>query len=260
MTQAGIPTSTSPETLSLEQAEAILEHRFESPELLAQALTHASIADHRLGSNERLEFLGDAVLGMIVCEEIFRQYPTLQEGDLTKIKSAVVSRETCAKAAKAIGIDRIVLLGKGMNDRIELPTSLAAGAYEAVLGAIFLDGGMSVARTFVLRSMKRHIARAVESGHQHNFKSALQQIAQQNFSQTPQYVMLDEKGPDHAKCFEVCVEIGARRYESSWGRSKKRAEQQAALNAMLEMGFAVVEDDEVVLRDLDGVIVDDSEE
>lgn len=254
--KAGMTQAGSIEQTLLQRAEDILEHTFKDIDLLSLALTHASNADHRLSSNERLEFLGDAVLGMIVCEELFRRFPTLQEGELTKIKSSVVSRDTCAEVALSMGLDQVIFLGKGMCDRKDLPSSLAAGVYEAVLCAVFLDGGMDAARAFVLEGMSEHIQIAVESGHQQNFKSALQQIAQQNLSQTPQYVMLDEKGPDHAKCFEVCVEIGARRFPSSWGRSKKRAEQQAALNALVEMGFAVIEDGEVLLRDLSDTLDD----
>ncbi|MGI9014541.1 MAG: ribonuclease III [Phycisphaerales bacterium] len=221
--------------------EQILGYEFLDRDLLALALTHASRADHRLASNERLEFLGDAVLGMVVCEDLFRQYATLQEGDLTKLKSAVVSRETCADIADALGLDRFILLGKGMSNREALPRSLSAGVFEAVIGAIFLDGGYDAAKVFLLRVLKKRIVHAAESGHQQNFKSVLQQLAQQHLTDSPQYVMLDEQGPDHAKCFEICVEIGAVRFPSSWGASKKRAEQQAALNALIELGFAVID-------------------
>jgi ribonuclease-3 len=109
------------------QAEAILHHTFADRALASLALTHASSADHRLVSNERLEFLGDAVLGIIVCEHIFREHPALEEGELTKIKSSVVSRDTCARVARALGMDRLIRVGKGMSDRGDVPTSLAAG-------------------------------------------------------------------------------------------------------------------------------------
>ena len=105
------------------------------------------------------------------------------------------------------------------------------------MGALFLDGGLEVAREFILRMMKHRIEEAARSGHQHNFKSVLQQTAQQTIGLTPQYVVLDEKGPDHAKCFEVAVEIGARRFGSCWGPSKKQAEQDAALQALRELGY-----------------------
>lgn len=220
----------------IEAAESILGYNFRDHDLLQQALTHASIASSRLASNERLEFLGDMVLGMVVCEYLFKRYENLLEGDLTKIKSSVVSRRTCAVVATELRLDELLLLGKGMDAQRNLPRSIVAAVYESLVGAIYLDGGLEAAREFVLGGMKKHIENAAKSGHQFNFKSVLQQTVQQRFSSTPQYVVLDEQGPDHAKCFEVCVEIGARRFPSTWGASKKQAEQQAALEALIELG------------------------
>lgn len=220
------------------KAEEMLGHTFSDQALLKRALTHASLATSRLESNERLEFLGDAVLGMVVCEYLHDMYEELLEGEMTKIKSTVVSRRVCAKVAFEIGLDEVLRLGKGMSNRAALPGSVVAAVYEALIGALYLDGGMDVARDFILERLEPWIKRAAASGHQSNFKSVLQQASQQHFQQTPQYLVLDEKGPDHAKCFEVCVEIGARRFESAWGPSKKEAEQDAALHALLELGFA----------------------
>jgi ribonuclease III len=226
----------------LAQAEELIGYRFNDPNLLRRALTHASLSDSRLESNERLEFLGDSVLGLVVCQYLFENYEELLEGEMTKIKSMVVSRRLCATIAEQMGLADILRLGKGMSNRANLPGSVAAAVYEALIGAIFVDGGMEVARRFILEHMVPYINEAYASGHQSNFKSVLQQIAQQRHSQTPQYLVLDEKGPDHAKCFEVCVEIGATRYPSSWGASKKQAEQQAALRALIEMGCAIERD------------------
>jgi len=236
----------------LEHAQDILGHDFERLELLEQALMHASITDARVESNERLEFLGDVVLGLVVCEHLFCNYEDLLEGELTKIKSSVVSRKVCAEVAAARGLDEFIVLGKGLSNRSNLPPSVLAAVYEAVIGAIFLDGGLDAARAFVLQDMGRRITLAARTGHQHNFKSVLQQTAQQEFDVTPQYLLLDEKGPDHAKCFEVCVGIGSRRFPSAWGPSKKQAEQQAALEALFELGWAEqIEDDEIQIVDLD---------
>jgi ribonuclease-3 len=221
---------------SLARAEIILNHTFRDRGMLALALTHASSADRRLESNERLEFLGDAVLGVVVCEYLFEEFPELEEGELTKVKSLVVSRDTCAEAADELGLTALITLGKGMSSRGELPRSLAAGVFESVIAALFLDAGLEHTREFLRGILRERIREAADSGHQQNFKSMLQQIAQQSAKGAPQYLMLDEKGPDHAKCFEVCVELGAKRYPSSWGRSKKRAEQLAARNALVEMG------------------------
>ena len=224
-------------------AERLLGHRFADKELLEQALTHASVAPSRLQSNERLEFLGDAVLGLVICEYLYEHYTDLLEGDLTKIKSSVVSRRTCADIADELGLDELLRLGKGLAERESLPRSVLAAVYESLIGALLVDGGLDVARRFIVKGMKRTITQAAGSGHQHNFKSVLQQSAQEVLRQQPQYLVLDEKGPDHAKCFEVCVEMGAQRYPSCWGPSKKQAEQLAALQALFELGFAEQDDD-----------------
>lgn len=226
----------------LAEAETALGYRFRDPLLLETALKHASIADARVQSNERLEFLGDAVLGLVVCDALYRRFSDLLEGDLTKIKSSVVSRRTCAEIATELNLPDLLDLGKGMCGRWELPPSVAAAVYESLIGAIYVDGGLEPAREFIMRHVAPRIEQAVRLGHQYNFKSVLQQSAQRNGRHTPQYLVLDEKGPDHAKCFEVCVDIGARRFEPCWGPSKKEAEQQAALAALLELGVAVIDE------------------
>lgn len=239
-----------------QDAERLLGYSFENPGLLSRALTHASKADHRLESNERLEFLGDAVLGMVVCEYLFEHYQDLLEGELTKIKSNVVSRQICAEIALEMGLGDLLRLGKGMSNHDELPNSVVAAVYESIIGAIFIDGGIEAARQFILDGLRDRIEKAARSGHQYNFKSVLQQSSQQLDMDVPQYVVLDEKGPDHAKCFEVCVEIGARRFRSCWGPSKKHAEQQAALEALIELGIAerAEDDGDVRLRAPDNAI------
>jgi ribonuclease-3 len=222
---------------TLDAVQIIIGHRFSDNSLLVRALTHASVAGSRQESNERLEFLGDSVLGLVCCEMIFAMYPTLLEGEMTKIKSTVVSRQTCACIAREMGLHKHLLLGKGMQTQRELPQSLAAAAVESVVAAIYLDGGIDTARRFLQPLLEPMIRRAAASGHQENFKSVLQQHAQQTFGESPVYMVLDEKGPDHAKCFEIAVEIGGRRFPATWGASKKQAEQQAALNALNELGL-----------------------
>lgn len=225
-------------TIDIQRIEQLLDHPFADHDLLKRALTHASLVDSRLQSNERLEFLGDSVLGLVVCSYLYDQYEDLLEGEMTKIKSTVVSRKVCAEVAAALGLDELLRLGKGMSRHAALPGSVLAAVFESLVGALYLDGGLEVARKFILRTMNPRIEEAARSGHQSNFKSVLQQTAQQMLGQTPQYVVLDEKGPDHAKCFEVAVEIGARRFASCWGPSKKQAEQDAALQALKELGLA----------------------
>ncbi|MBN1343075.1 MAG: ribonuclease III [Phycisphaerae bacterium] len=227
----------------LEKAEAALEYQFKDRSILDTALTHASCANTRLESNERLEFLGDAILSAVVCKELFRKYPHYLEGELTKIKSAVVSRHTCALAANRLGLPDLLFVGKGMSGRTQLPSSLAAASFESVIAAIYLDSGtMAAARDFILKQIGEVIVEAAASEHQRNFKSQLQQHAQKHFGATPVYELLDEQGPDHSKCFEMCVVVGGRRFPSAWGPSKKEAEQKAAFRALKQIG--VVEDEE----------------
>ncbi|MCC7107577.1 MAG: ribonuclease III [Chloroflexi bacterium] len=204
--------------------------------LLRSALTHASGADHRLSSNERLEFLGDAVLGAIVCELLYHQYPGYLEGDLTRIKSIAVSRQTCAKISRGLGMDEFLILGKGMTTHPTIPPSLMADVFESLVAAIYLDGGMEAARAFILRHMEPEIERAVGGELGANYKSLLQQIAQRQYGTTPNYQLLDEKGPDHSKCFKIAAQVGSNCYQAAWGRNKKEAEQRAARNALSELG------------------------
>jgi ribonuclease III len=240
-----LPTDDSPEA----RTERKIGYAFHDRALLAKAMVHASIAASRLESNERLEFLGDAILGMVICDYLFRTFPGALEGELTKIKSNVVSRRTCAEIAVEIGLDDALILGKGMGSRENLPHSLAAAAFEAVIGAMYLDGGFEHAAPFVLKHLAERIDRAARLGHQHNFKSVLQQALQRSGASNPSYVVLDERGPDHAKCFEICVEVANRRFPGCWGTSKKTAEQQAALTALLELGFATMSDSgDVIVR------------
>lgn len=221
---------------ALQKVQEAIGYTFRDPRLLTAALTHASIADSRLQSNERMEFLGDAILGMVVCNELYRRFPSYLEGELTKIKSAVVSRRVCAQISRELGLMDCLFIGKGMNNRSQLPASLAAALYEALIAAIHLDNeDPEVARRFILDTMDRHITQAADTQHQRNYKSQLQQYAQQALSGTPLYDLLDEKGPDHSKCFEVSVVIGGKRYSSAWGPSKKEAEQKAAYLALREL-------------------------
>ncbi len=226
-------------------AQAALGYTFRDPAILARSLTHASLTEARIDSNERLEFLGDSVLGLIVSRRIFDRYPNLLEGEMTKIKSSAVSRSTCAMIARSMGLDTMLALGKGMlapgvaGANGDLPPSLAAAVFEAIIAGIYLDGGYERAERFVLPLVDPLIERAALSGHQENFKSVLQQHAQQRLHGLPMYRVLDEKGPDHAKCFKVAVEIGGTRYPECWGQSKKQAEQMAALAALKDLGVVL---------------------
>jgi len=222
----------------LDRAQQIAGYRFNDPELLIAAVTHASLADNRLSSNERLEFLGDAILGMIVCEDLFDRFPERLEGELTKIKSVVVSRRICAKMADELGLGDLLRVGKGMSDHADVPPSVKAGVFEAFVAAMYLDGGIDSVREFILTHIQRHVQRTAKSENKDNYKSFLQQHAQKNLAATPRYEALDEKGPDHSKCFEVAVVINAHRFPSAWAPNKKEAEQRAALLALQELELA----------------------
>lgn len=219
----------------LEHCQRAIGYRFREPARLREALTHASSADHRLASNERLEFLGDAVLGAIVCEFLYVTYPDYLEGDLTRIKSAVVSRRTCAQLSEALGFHDFLTLGKGMGGQEHAPSSVFADVFESVLGAVYLDGGMEAAKSFVLPLLEPEVRLTAEGQGQANYKSILQMLAQKQYGETPTYHLTDEQGPDHSKCFEVSAQIGARRFSPAWGRNKKDAEQHAAMNALSEI-------------------------
>lgn len=226
----------------LDRAEQIAGHRFADRDLLVIAFTHASLADSRLGSYERLEFLGDAVLGMIVCRELYHRFPDHLEGEMTKIKSVVVSRKVCARWSDELGLTQLLRLGKGMNDNDVVPSSVRAGVFEAFVAALYLEGGVDLASEFLLPHVTREIDRAAGSDDKQNYKSYLQQYVQKSMDTSPRYEALDEKGPDHSKCFEVAVVINARRFPSAWAPSKKEAEQRAALLALQELNLAPRQD------------------
>lgn len=219
----------------LAAAQAVLGHRFDDPVILLSALTHASGADSRVVSNERLEFLGDAVLGLVICEHLYRLFPSMLEGELTKIKSVVVSRRTCAKISRSLGLDRFLILGRGMTTQATVPPSVMAAVLESLIGALFLDGGLPVARAFILQHATPEIERAANGHHGGNYKSLLQQMSQKQFGAIPAYHTIEETGPDHSKSFRVAAVLGSHRYPPAWGRNKKEAEQRAALNAISQI-------------------------
>jgi ribonuclease-3 len=227
--------TTSHEAEILDECQKAIGYQFRQPDLLRAALTHASGADTRLASNERLEFLGDAVLGLVTCEQLYLRFPDYQEGDLTKIKSVVVSRRTCARISRILSLGDFLFLGKGMHLHTAVPASMLADVFESLVAAIYLDGGLDAAKPFILRYVGPEIESVAEGAHGGNYKSLLQQVAQREFGATPQYHLLDEKGPDHSKCFKVAASIARHRYAAAWGRNKKEAEQKAAMNALAQI-------------------------
>jgi ribonuclease-3 len=228
-----VPPQSLPLTeRQLETCQQRIGYRFGERSLLVEALTHASGADTRLVSNERLEFLGDAILGMVVCERLCELYPDLLEGELTRIKSVVVSRETCARISTDLGLDQFLVLGKGMTAQSKLPISVFSDVFEALVAAIYLDGGWHEVRDFIERHVFPYIAPTAAGNSDENYKSQLQHFAQREFGETPSYVLLEEEGPDHSKSFCVAARVAGQQYEPAWGQSKKQAEQGAAKNAL----------------------------
>lgn len=221
---------------TLHEIEQILGRTFTDHALLAKAFTHSSAVDSRLESNERLEFLGDAILSVVICQRLFEQFRDYPEGELTKMKSMLVSRGTCARVARHLGLPTFLVVGKGMVSHKAFPTSLAAGLLEAVIAALCIDSGFEAAREFILQNFEPLVEQVDAEEAHGNYKSLLQQHAQEQFGMAPLYVLLDEKGPDHNKCFESEVVIDQQHFPSAWGPNKKEAEQKAAYNALVELG------------------------
>ena len=221
----------------LHQIEQIIGYKFKNRSLLVKAFTHSSVTDERVMSNERLEFLGDSVLGLVICLNLFERFPGYLEGDLTKIKSMLVSRKTCAKVMKETSLHELLKVGKGMAASNSLSGSLAAGLLEALIAAVFIDSDFAVTQEFILRLFEPMLEKVDAEQSQGNYKSILQQHSQLHFSVTPIYELVDEKGPDHNKCFELEAVVDGRHFKSAWGNNKKDAEQKAALNALVELGI-----------------------
>jgi len=220
---------------NLERCQQTLEYRFKDVKLLDRALTHSSIKSSTCPSNERMEFLGDAILGMIVSEHLFSCFPEYDEGDLTKIKSVVVSSPTLAQVVQRKGLHNYVSVGKGILKKRTIPRSILANLFEAIIAAIYLDSGIQYAKKFVLDNLSDEIVHVLQNQHQRNWKSILQQYSQKHFAATPTYEVVQEDGPDHSKNFEVTAKVGGRAFKAAWGNSKKEAEQNAAREALVEL-------------------------
>jgi len=223
----------------LQELEQIIGYHFSDTNLLEKALCHSSSVESRDMSNERMEFLGDAVFGMIICQELFEKFPKYLEGDLTKIKSTLVSRRSCARVVKKLNLQQYLRVGKGMEGSRALSGSLAAALFETLVAAIYFDGGLDAAKEFIVKNFSAMIEKADADQANGNYKSVLQQHSQKNWDVTPVYHTLDEKGPDHNKCFEVEAVIGDRHFSSAWGTNKKDAEQKAAKQALTELGIII---------------------
>jgi ribonuclease III len=237
--RGGAPAKRGP--LASAALAARLDYRFRDPSHLERALTHrSSLAKtrHTVGSNERLEFLGDAVLGFLMTEELYRRFPDASEGYLTRVKSHIVSHDRLAEESLRIGIGDALILGAGEEQSGgRRRHSILADAYESLLGAIYLDGGIEAARRFVAGGLFKRIGKFIDYKQQQNYKSWLLEHVQGEGGRAPLYRVAAETGPDHAKVFTIDVVVRSQVVGSGDGNSKKRAEQAAAKNALERMGM-----------------------
>ncbi len=225
---------------NIEKFEEIIDYKFKNKKLIEQALSHSSYANERKrpnGSNERLEFLGDSVLSIVVSDYLYKHLTSVAEGELTKLRASLVCEKSLHVFAQQINLGDYLLLGKGEENTggRERP-SILADAFEAVIAAIYLDGGMEAASRHILRFIPKdveHCKKPVFS----DFKTVLQEVVQKNPEEKVEYVLIGEEGPDHNKRFVVEVCLNSQVIGKGTGRSKKAAEQLAAKEALELMGY-----------------------
>lgn len=224
----------------MEELEEQLNYQFRNPELIREAMSHSSYAnEHRaehLSSNERLEFLGDSVLGFVAAEFLFAQHPDLPEGDLTRIRAALVCEQSLYEVAKKLNLGRYLKLGRGEEtgggrER----TSILADATEAMFAAVYLDGGMEQASALIHRVLLEAEREEAVEERRRDYKTALQELVQRQSDQTLTYHLIGEQGPDHNKTFLSEVRLNGVPISSGEGHSKKEAEQAAARTALEAM-------------------------
>jgi ribonuclease-3 len=225
--------TAAPVEVPVEALDRALGISFEDPELRETALTHRSFAfEHgRTITNERLEFLGDAVLGLVVTDMAYRSYPDLPEGSLAKLRAAIVNMTALADVARGLGLGRLVFLGKGEEQSGGRDkSSILADALEAVFGAIYLDLGLVAVSEVIERLFRPRMEAYVRGEGERDYKTILQELASQELRSMPDY-RIEERGPDHEKEFTATVYLGGEPFGTGIGRSKKEAEQQAAREA-----------------------------
>jgi len=216
--------------------------KFKEEDLLRQAFTHRSyINEHKglsWGHNERLEFLGDAVLELVTTEYLFEKYPDKPEGELTSFRAALVNTATISDAARDLGMDNFLLLSKGeAKDKGRARQYILANTFEAVIGAIHLDGGYKKAKEFIDKALFHKTDEIVKMGLWKDAKSLFQEKAQEEVNITPSYKVLKETGPDHDKDFVVAVLLSDEKIAEAKGKSKQEAEQEAASVALTKKGW-----------------------
>jgi len=216
----------------LDKLQSLLRVKFKDKGLLARSLVHRSYINEsgtNVKDNERLEYLGDSVLGLVVNEYLFKHFEDYHEGDLAKIKSVVVSEDTLAKVAKELNLGSFIQMGKGEEmSGGRKRSSILANTLEAVIGAIYLDSGLKESRRFILGLMKSDVERVDNLTYQRDPKTTLQEYVQKKYKERPQYEVVGEVGPDHQKEFHVRLVINGKEIIVGTGSSKRKAEMQAA--------------------------------
>ncbi len=225
---------------ALESLQESISYRFGQVKLLAQALTHSSYANEQgSGHNERLEFLGDAVLELTVSEELFKRFPDAPEGALTKLRAKLVSMPGLAEMARALSLENYIYLGKGEESQGGRDRdSLLSDAFEALLGAVFLDGGFESAKRVVGKLFLDHWPEEIETPKSRDFKSRLQEHTQREHKARPIYRLVGSSGPEHEKLFEVELSLPDGKSLTARGSSVKKAEQTAARQALEMLGLS----------------------
>lgn len=227
----------------LELFESILGYRFNNKKFIIQALTHSSFSNEKrargdtIECNERLEFLGDSVLSLITSEYIYENFPDMEEGEMSKLRACAVCKESLASYSRMISVGNFLLLGKGeANNDGRNRTSTLENTFEAIVAAIYLDGGFVKAKTFVYRFICDKIKTTLEQGEVRDYKTLLQQIVQQEQGEILEYVLVSESGPPHMKVFEMEARLNSNVIGRGVGRSKQEAEQLAAKEALQIFG------------------------
>jgi ribonuclease-3 len=224
----------------LKQFERTIKIRFRSLELLNLAFCHRSFANESGNSkanNEKLEFLGDSVLGLAASEYLYHSLKEQNEGELARVKSFVVSENSLAQISITLGVNELILIGKGEEQSGgRKKKAILADAMEAIIGAYFLDSGYKAAKDFVVGLLKPVVKSVVENRHEKDYKTLLQEIVQKRYKSFPKYRIVKKSGPDHNKIFWVVVTVGDREFGPAEGRNKKEAEQRAAAEAFQSIG------------------------
>lgn len=234
--QIFVSRKTKSRRVDLEQVQEIIGYRFNDVSLLSLAMTHRSYASTNVNadeSNERMEFVGDSVLGLVIAHQLFADHPNWREGELTKVKALLVNETTLAEIGKEIGLNQHIFLSaeEEKSGGWERP-SIVSDAVESVIAAIYFDGGFEAAKKFVLEQIYSRKADVRADSSQRNYKGELLELVQGRGESMPRYDVVSQSGPDHEKTFNVVVSISGRTLGSGIGSSKKEAEQKAAAEAL----------------------------